>query len=88
MELGIYTFGDITPDPNSGRAISTAQRYAEILAAAKFADEAGLHSLTSAKMHLLAIFAEEDWRRLGRTRGFGFRKAALQICRSSNRSCA
>ena len=29
MELGIYTFGDITPDPNTGRAISTAQRYAE-----------------------------------------------------------
>ena len=39
MELGIYTFGDITPDPNSGRAISTSQRYAEILAAAKLADE-------------------------------------------------
>ena len=38
MELGIYTFGDITPDPNTGRAISTAQRYAEILAAAKLAD--------------------------------------------------
>jgi len=43
MELGIYTFGDITPDPNTGRAISTAQRYAEILAAAKLADESGLH---------------------------------------------
>ena len=26
MELGIYTFGDITPDPNTGRAIGTAQR--------------------------------------------------------------
>jgi hypothetical protein len=38
MELGIYTFGDITPDPNTRRAISTKQRYAEILAAAKLAD--------------------------------------------------
>jgi hypothetical protein len=35
MELGIYTFGDITPDPNTGRTISIRQRYAEILAAAK-----------------------------------------------------
>ena len=43
MELGIYTFGDITPDPNTGRAISASQRYAEILAAAKLADEAGFH---------------------------------------------
>ena len=38
MELGIYTFGDITPDPKTGRAISTTQRYAEILAAANPAD--------------------------------------------------
>ena len=42
MELGLYTFGDITADPNTGRAISAAQRYAEVLAAAKLADEAGL----------------------------------------------
>jgi hypothetical protein len=42
MEVGIYTFGDITPDPNTGRSISIRQRYAEILAAAKLADEAGL----------------------------------------------
>jgi hypothetical protein len=34
MELGIYTFGDITPDPTTGCVISTAQRYTEILAAA------------------------------------------------------
>lgn len=26
MELGIYTFGDITPDPNTGRAISCVYR--------------------------------------------------------------
>src|SRR5260221_3340084 len=42
MELGIYTFGDITPDPNTGRTISIRQRYAEILAAAKLADDASL----------------------------------------------
>ena len=42
MELGLYTFGDITPNPHTGRAIGVTQRYAEILAAAKLADEAGL----------------------------------------------
>jgi alkanesulfonate monooxygenase SsuD/methylene tetrahydromethanopterin reductase-like flavin-dependent oxidoreductase (luciferase family) len=42
MELGIYTFGDITPDPNTGRAIGVPQRYAEVLAAARLADDAGL----------------------------------------------
>ena len=29
MEIGIYTFGDITPDWKTGRAISVAQRYAK-----------------------------------------------------------
>src|SRR5499427_3164652 len=55
MELGIYTFGDITPDPNTGRAISTAQRYAEILAAAKLADEAGLHVFGVREHHRLDL---------------------------------
>ena len=41
MEFGLYTFGDITPDPQTGRSIGVPQRYAEILAAAKLADEAG-----------------------------------------------
>src|SRR6185295_6258043 len=55
MELGIYTFGDITPNPNTGRTISTAQRYAEILAAAKFADEAGLHVFGIGEHHRLDL---------------------------------
>lgn len=55
MELGIYTFGDITPDPNTGCAISTAERYAEILAAAKFADEAGLHVFGIGEHHRLDL---------------------------------
>ena len=55
MELGIYTFGDITPDPNSGRTISTAQRYAEILGAAKLADETGLHVFGVGEHHRLDL---------------------------------
>jgi Luciferase-like monooxygenase len=55
MELGIYTFGDITPDPNTGRTISISQRYAEILAAAKLADEAGLDVFGVGEHHRLDI---------------------------------
>jgi alkanesulfonate monooxygenase SsuD/methylene tetrahydromethanopterin reductase-like flavin-dependent oxidoreductase (luciferase family) len=55
MELGLYTFGDITPDPNTGRAIGVAQRYAEILAAAKLADDAGLDVFGVGEHHRLDI---------------------------------
>jgi alkanesulfonate monooxygenase SsuD/methylene tetrahydromethanopterin reductase-like flavin-dependent oxidoreductase (luciferase family) len=55
MELGIYTFGDITPDPNTGRAISTKQRYTEILAAAQLADETGLHVFGVGEHHRLDL---------------------------------
>jgi alkanesulfonate monooxygenase SsuD/methylene tetrahydromethanopterin reductase-like flavin-dependent oxidoreductase (luciferase family) len=53
MELGIYTFGDITSDPNSGRMISVPERYAEVLAAAKLADEAGLDVFGVGEHHRL-----------------------------------
>ena len=55
MELGIYTFGDITPDPHTGRAVSVSQRYAEILAAAKLADEGGLDVIGIGEHHRLDI---------------------------------
>ncbi len=42
MEIGIYTFADITPDPHTGKAVSTEQRFAEIVAAARLADAVGL----------------------------------------------
>lgn len=42
MEIGLYTFGDISPDPATGTTIGVAQRYREILAAADLADQAGL----------------------------------------------
>jgi probable LLM family oxidoreductase len=55
MELGLYTFGDITPDPGTGRAISPPQRYAEILAAAKLADDAGLDVFGIGEHHRLDL---------------------------------
>ena len=50
MELGLYTFGDITPDPQTGRTAGVRERYAEIVAAAKLADEAGSMSSASASI--------------------------------------
>jgi len=55
MELGLYTFGDITPDPHSGKAIGVPQRYAEILAAARLADEAGLDVFGVGEHHRMDI---------------------------------
>ena len=55
MELGVYTFGDITPDPATGRAIGVAERYAEIVAAAKLADAAGLGVFGVGEHHRLDI---------------------------------
>jgi probable LLM family oxidoreductase len=42
VEIGVYTFADITPDPHTGRAIGSEQRFAEVIAAAKLADAVGL----------------------------------------------
>ena len=55
MEIGLYTFADITPDPATGRAIGVPQRFREIVAAAKLADEAGLAVFGLGEHHRLDI---------------------------------
>jgi len=42
MELGISTFGEVTPDGVAGKAINAHQRVQELLAEVKLADEVGL----------------------------------------------
>ncbi len=42
MELGIYTFGDLVPDPRTGQTMAPKQRMDDVLAMARLADEAGL----------------------------------------------
>ena len=54
MELGISTPSATLP-PIRARAISTAQRYAEILAAGKLADETGLHVFGVGEHHRLDL---------------------------------
>ena len=55
MEIGLYTFADMTPDPATGRMIGVEQRFAEILAAAELADQAGLAVYAFGEHHRLDI---------------------------------
>ncbi|GAA2177544.1 LLM class flavin-dependent oxidoreductase [Arthrobacter parietis] len=43
MELGIFSFGDIHPNPVTGERVSPEQRMADLLERARLADEVGLH---------------------------------------------
>ncbi len=53
FELGLYTFGDLMPDAPAAKAIGAQQRMAEILAAAKLADAAGLDVFAVGEHHRL-----------------------------------
>ncbi len=53
FELGLYTFGELTPDARTGKAISAQQRLAEILAAARLADGSGLDVFAVGEHHRL-----------------------------------
>ena len=42
MELGLYTFAELTPDPGTGRSMAPAQRLRNLIEEASLADEVGL----------------------------------------------
>jgi probable LLM family oxidoreductase len=42
MELGIYTFGELTPDPQTGRQVTAAERMRDLLEEVELADRLGL----------------------------------------------
>ena len=42
MELGIYTFAETTPDPETGRTISAAERLRDLMEEIELADQVGL----------------------------------------------
>jgi alkanesulfonate monooxygenase SsuD/methylene tetrahydromethanopterin reductase-like flavin-dependent oxidoreductase (luciferase family) len=51
MELGIYTFGDLRPDPRTGEMPSTRQRLHNLMTQAKMADEAGIEVIALGEHH-------------------------------------
>ncbi|GAB3155624.1 LLM class flavin-dependent oxidoreductase [Amycolatopsis sp. NPDC004378] len=52
MKLGIYSFGDRTPDPRTGEQLSVAQTLANTLERIKLADELGLSFYGLGEHHL------------------------------------
>jgi len=53
IEIGIYTFGDLGPDPHTGKTISIQQRLHEVLAIGKLTEEAGLDVFGVGEHHRL-----------------------------------
>jgi probable LLM family oxidoreductase len=53
FELGLYTFGDLMPEAQAGKAVGAQQRLAEIIAAAKLADASGLDVFAVGEHHRL-----------------------------------
>ncbi|MGB6535037.1 MAG: LLM class flavin-dependent oxidoreductase [Xanthobacteraceae bacterium] len=53
FELGLYSFGDLTPDARTGKTISAEQRMREILAAARLAEASGLDVFAVGEHHRL-----------------------------------
>src|SRR5262249_6178186 len=53
MEIGLYTFGELTPHWRDGKPISAQQRLQELLARAKLADQAGLAVFALGEHHRL-----------------------------------
>ncbi|WP_424767409.1 LLM class flavin-dependent oxidoreductase [Paenibacillus sp. sgz302251] len=57
FQFGVYTFGDLFADPQTGRTVTARQRLEEIVAAAKLADEAGLDVFGFGEHHRLDFAA-------------------------------
>lgn len=53
MQIGLFTFGDLTANWRTGQALGAAQRLREIVAAAKLADDAGLDVFAVGEHHRL-----------------------------------
>lgn len=51
FEIGLFTTGELTPNPHTGQAISSQQRIQEIVAAGQMADEAGLDVFAVGENH-------------------------------------
>lgn len=51
MEFGLYSIGDLLPNPHTGKIISAEQRLHEFIEASKLADEAGLDVFAVGESH-------------------------------------
>ena len=51
MELGIYTFAEVTPDPQTGEQISTFARISNLMEEISLAEELGLDVFAIGEHH-------------------------------------
>ena len=51
MQIGVFTVGDVTPDPTTGRAPSEAERIQAMVAIAQKAEEVGLDVFATGEHH-------------------------------------
>jgi probable LLM family oxidoreductase len=51
FEIGIYSFAELTPDPQTGKTISPAQRVQDLLETIELADQVGLDSFGVGEHH-------------------------------------
>jgi putative FMN-dependent luciferase-like monooxygenase len=51
MQFGVFTVGDVTPDPTTGRTPSEGERIASMVAIAKAAEDAGLDVFAAGEHH-------------------------------------
>ena len=51
MQFGVFSVGDITPDPTTGRAVSEAERIQIMIAVALKAEEVGLDVFAAGEHH-------------------------------------
>jgi probable LLM family oxidoreductase len=51
MELGIYSFGELAPDPHTGRTASAHERLGDLVTLARVADEGGLDVIALGEHH-------------------------------------
>lgn len=57
MEIGLFTFGDILPDPATGATRTASQKMREMVELAKLADEVGLDVFAVGEHHRLDMVA-------------------------------
>ena len=51
MQFGVFTVGDVTPDPTTGRAVSEAERIRIMVTVALKAEEVGLDVFATGEHH-------------------------------------
>ena len=69
MELGIYTFAELTADPATGRTVAPAQRLGDLIEEIELADQVGLDVFGVGEHHRPGLRRLGAGGRAGRGRG-------------------